>query len=57
MDLVVSGHANKVIANRLGIGQRTVESHRAAVMKKLGAKTFADLIRFALAAPQSPDTN
>lgn len=52
MDLIVSGHPNKVIANRLGIGQRTVESHRATIMKKLGAKTFADLIRLALAASE-----
>jgi two-component system CheB/CheR fusion protein len=50
MDLIVAGHVNKVIAFRLGITQRTVESHRATVMKKLGAKTFADLIRLALAA-------
>ncbi len=50
LDLIVAGHANKVIANELGIGQRTVESHRATVMKKLGVKTFADLIRVAIAA-------
>jgi FixJ family two-component response regulator len=36
------------IAARLRINQRTVESHRALVMKKMGAKTFADLIRLAL---------
>ncbi|MGO9675398.1 MAG: CheR family methyltransferase [Methylocella sp.] len=50
LNLIVAGHANKVIANELGIGQRTVESHRATVMKKLGVKTFADLIRVAIAA-------
>ena len=50
LDLIVEGRANKVIANDLGIGQRTVESHRATLMKKLGARTFADLIRIAIAA-------
>ena len=50
MDLVVAGKANKVIAARLGINQRTVESHRAAVMKKLGAQSISDLVRLAIAA-------
>ncbi|WP_395665746.1 response regulator [Methylocella sp.] len=50
LDLIVAGRANKVIANDLGIGQRTVESHRATLMKKLGVRTFADLIRMAIAA-------
>ena len=36
--LVVAGHANKEIAARLGISQRTVETHRAAAMKKVGAE-------------------
>jgi two-component system CheB/CheR fusion protein len=50
LDLVITGHANKVIASRLGISQRTVETHRAAAMKKLGARSFADLVRLVLAA-------
>jgi two-component system, chemotaxis family, CheB/CheR fusion protein len=49
MDLVVGGHANKEIAARLGIAQRTVESHRAAVMKKMGAASLSELVRLALA--------
>jgi two-component system, chemotaxis family, CheB/CheR fusion protein len=50
MELVVAGHANKEIAYRLGISQRTVETHRAAVMKKMGAPSLADLIRLDIAA-------
>ena len=50
MDLVVAGEANKVIAARLGISQRTVETHRATVMNKLKARSIADLVREAIAA-------
>lgn len=44
-NLVAEGHANKVIAGLLGISERTVEVHRSQVMKKLGARTLAQLIR------------
>jgi two-component system CheB/CheR fusion protein len=50
MALVVDGRANKDIAFRLGISQRTVESHRAAVMKKMGASSLSGLVRLDLAA-------
>lgn len=48
LDLVASGHSNKKIAGILGIGQRTVESHRANLMKKIGARSIAELVRFAI---------
>ncbi|ADE14736.1 regulatory protein LuxR [Nitrosococcus halophilus Nc 4] len=48
MELVVKGRLNKVIAFELGISLKTVENHRAQVMKKLQVKTQADLIRLAL---------
>lgn len=50
MDLILHGEPNKCIANKLGLSQRTVESHRAAIMKKAGAKSFAALVRWAIAA-------
>ena len=50
LGLVAAGHPNKEIAWRLGVQQRTVESHRAIVMKKMGAKSLADLVRLSLAA-------
>ena len=52
MDLVVAGKANKVMAARLGINQRTVETHRATVMKKLKARSLADLVRLAIATEE-----
>ena len=42
---VANGQANKSIAFDLGISERTVEVHRAQVMKKLNVKTLAQLVR------------
>ncbi len=59
MEGVIVGKANKVIATELGISEKTVESHRARVMKKLGVETLADLIRLALGAGgvrENPET-
>jgi two-component system CheB/CheR fusion protein len=50
MDLVLAGHPSKNIAADLGVSQRTVENHRAAIMKKTGSKSIPALIRLALAA-------
>ena len=44
-DRVASGQANKFVAIELGISERTVEIHRAQVMKKMGARTLAQLVR------------
>jgi DNA-binding NarL/FixJ family response regulator len=50
MDLVLAGHRSKNIAADLGINQRTVENHRAAIMKKMGVASLAALVRVGLAA-------
>ena len=50
MDLVMQGRPNKIIAHKLGISQRTVESHRAAVMKRTGVKSLPDLVRLVMSA-------
>jgi two-component system CheB/CheR fusion protein len=50
MDMVLAGHPSKNIAFDLGISQRTVENHRASIMKKTGSKSIPALIRLALAA-------
>jgi len=42
---VAEGQANKVIAIDLGISERTVEVHRAQVMRKLEVRTLAQLVK------------
>ena len=50
LELLVDGDANKVIAFKLGISQRTVEVHRARIMERMNVKTFAELVRKAIAS-------
>jgi FixJ family two-component response regulator len=47
---VANGEMNKVIAQDLGISARTVEVHRSQVMKKLGVRTLAQLVRIKIEA-------
>jgi len=50
LDRVLAGQPSKNIAADLGISQRTVENHRAAIMAKTGAKSIPALARLAVAA-------
>jgi len=52
MELVLAGHPSKNIAADLGISQRTVENHRAHIMKRTGMKSLPALARLAMAAEE-----
>lgn len=43
LELIVQGHANKIIAKKLGIGLRTVEGRRANVFEKMGVESVPEL--------------
>jgi FixJ family two-component response regulator len=45
--LVTTGQMNKQVAAQIGISEITVKVHRHHAMKKLGAKSLADLVRIA----------
>ena len=47
MGLVTAGLMNKQIAGQVGISEVTVKLHRGNVMRKMGAKSLADLVRMA----------
>ena len=47
--LIALGHTNLEVGSLLRIHQKTVETHRNHLMTKLGLRTRADLVRFALA--------
>jgi FixJ family two-component response regulator len=45
MLLVAAGKMNKQVAGDLGLSEITVKNHRGAAMRKMGARTLADLVR------------
>jgi DNA-binding NarL/FixJ family response regulator len=48
VSLIADGKGNKRIAHQLGISTKTVEAHRSASMRKLGAHSTAQLVRYAI---------
>jgi two-component system response regulator NreC len=47
LQLVAEGHSSSAIGERLHLSPRTVETHRANILRKLGLKTRTDLLRYA----------
>ncbi len=45
LDLLVAGKMNKAIAAELGISAKTVEDHRASIMRKMQVRSVAELVR------------
>jgi DNA-binding NarL/FixJ family response regulator len=48
VQLIAEGHTNKQIASVLNISPKTVEAHRAAIMRKLNLSSTAALVRYAV---------
>jgi DNA-binding CsgD family transcriptional regulator len=46
--MVAHGHTLKEIASRLNIGRKSIETYQARVKGKLGLRTRADVVRYAL---------
>jgi FixJ family two-component response regulator len=55
MALVTSGLMNKQIAAEIGLSEITVKIHRSHLMKKMGARSVADLVRMAEALGVKPE--
>jgi FixJ family two-component response regulator len=47
MTLVTAGRMNKQIAGEIGVSEVTVKFHRGNIMRKMGAKSVAELVRMA----------
>jgi len=56
LDLMVAGRKNRKIAEMLGISTKTLDIHRANIMKKMQTKTVADLVRWRLMEKADPFT-
>ena len=56
LERLLKGQRNKQVAHDMTIAERTVETHRANMMKRLGVNTFADLVRIAIASGERPKT-
>ena len=48
LDLILEGKINKEIASQLGLSTRTIEDRRAKLMRKIGAKSLAELIQLVM---------
>jgi FixJ family two-component response regulator len=53
LEQFTSGASNKEAGRHLGISPRTIEDHRANIMRKLGARNAADLIRIVMTASRA----
>jgi DNA-binding NarL/FixJ family response regulator len=46
--LIAEGHSNKDMSALLNLGLKTIETHRASAMRKVGARSTAGLVKYAI---------
>jgi DNA-binding NarL/FixJ family response regulator len=57
LDLIAQGYTNQQIADRFGLSIKTIETHRSRMVEKLGLRSRAELVRYALDAGLFPGTD
>jgi DNA-binding NarL/FixJ family response regulator len=50
VQLIAEGHTNRSVGEILNVSVKTVETHRASAMRKLGISSTAELVRYAIRA-------
>lgn len=53
MQFVIAGKTSRQIGSQLGVTQKTVEAHRANIMKKMGVHSVPELVHMSLTRPES----
>jgi DNA-binding NarL/FixJ family response regulator len=48
LKLIAEAHTNRDISELLGLSEKTVESHRASILRKLGMRDRVELVRYAI---------
>jgi DNA-binding NarL/FixJ family response regulator len=48
VQLIAEGRTTKEIATKLGVSEKTVESHRSNILRRLGLHSAVDLVRYAI---------
>ena len=54
VQLIAEGKSTKVVAQGLGLSVKTIETHRTNVMKKLGIRSIAELVKYAIREGLTP---
>jgi DNA-binding NarL/FixJ family response regulator len=57
LQLIAEGHTTKQIARRLQLSVKTVETHRAQIMERLGIRNVAGLVRYAIRTGLVPSSD
>jgi DNA-binding CsgD family transcriptional regulator len=55
LGLLVAGRTNREMADELGVGVRTVDSHVSTIYRKVGARGRVEAVSFAIANGMAPE--